>query len=68
MLEDMSPDSNMLLLITLCILGVYTYESSLIILDTFNYSAEKYHYSKKILIYVFEDVMVDDMVDDMADE
>jgi hypothetical protein len=54
-MEDMEPDGNMLLLIKLCIDGVYTYESSLLILECFNYSPEKYYYSKQILKFIYED-------------
>lgn len=54
-MEDMAPDGNMLLLIKLCIDGVYTFESSLLILECFNYSQEKYYYSKQILKFIYED-------------
>jgi len=49
------PDDNIKLLIKLCIdEELYTYESSLIILQSFNYSEKKYNLYKKILNLVFD--------------
>jgi hypothetical protein len=49
------PDGNIKLLIKLCIdEELYTYESSLIILQSFNYSEKKYNLYKKILNLVFD--------------
>ena len=48
-------DGNIKLLIKLCIdEELYTYESSLIILQSFNYSEKKYNLYKKILNLVFD--------------
>ena len=48
-------DGNIKLLVKLCIdEELYTYESSLIILQSFNYSEKKYNLYKKILNLVFD--------------